>query len=62
MDGLGEAAKGGQSLGDPIGGAGVDEALHDDMRGGEPIFQRGGDADELVPLLDDNRDVDRVAQ
>jgi hypothetical protein len=62
VDGLGEAAKSCERLGDPIGWAGIDKALHDNMRGREPVFERGGDADELIPLLDDDGDIDRVAQ
>lgn len=62
VDGLNEAAKSRERLGDPIGRAGIDEALHDDMRRREAGLERGGDADELVPLLDDDGDVDRIAQ
>jgi hypothetical protein len=42
-------------------GAGVDHALHDDMRRGKPVLERYGDADELIPLLDDEGEIDRVA-
>ena len=62
VEGLGEAAKSGQRLGDPVRRAGVDEALHDDMRRREPVLERRRDADELIPLLDDDGDVDHVAQ
>jgi hypothetical protein len=62
VHGLGQASQGGQRLGNPIGRAGVGEALDDDVRRGEPILERGGDPDEPVPLLDDDGDVDRAAQ
>jgi hypothetical protein len=48
-------------LGDPVARAGVDHALHDDMRRGKPVLERYGDADELIPLLDDEGEIDRVA-
>jgi hypothetical protein len=31
------------------------------MRRGKPVLERYGDADELIPLLDDEGEIDRVA-
>jgi hypothetical protein len=62
MDGFGQAPERGQGSGDAIGRAGVDDPLQDDMRRRQPVLQRGGDAHELIPLLDDDGGVDGVAQ
>jgi hypothetical protein len=42
--------------------AGIGETLQDDVGRREAILERGVDADELIPLLDEDRDVDHVAQ
>ena len=60
VSGLGQAPKGGERLGDPVGRAGAGQALHDDVRRGQAILQRGDNAHELVPLLDNDVEVDRA--
>jgi hypothetical protein len=47
---------------DPVGRARVGQALHDDVCCGKAVFERGGDAHELVPLLDDEGSIDRVVE
>ena len=62
VGGLGQAPQGGERLGDPVGRARIGQALHDDVCCGQAVFERGGDAHELVPLLDDERSIDRIAE
>ena len=38
------------------------KALHDDMSRGQPVLQRRHEANQLIPLLDDEFDIDAAAQ
>lgn len=51
-----------QRGGETVGGVRVDQALHDDMSRGQPVLQRRHEANQLIPLLDDEFDIDAAAQ
>ena len=62
VKGLDRPAQGGERFGDAVGRAGVDQPLQNDMGGREPVAQRGGDADQLVPLLRDEGGIDGAVE
>src|SRR5271165_5224539 len=62
MDGLDQAPELGQCIGQTVGGGRVGEALHDDMGRRHPGFQRRDQTHQLIPLLNDDADVDGAAE
>src|SRR3954452_21916419 len=58
VDGLHQATELGEGAGEAVGCVGVGQALHDDVGRGEAVLQRRGEADHLVPLLEDEVHVD----
>ena len=62
MDGLDQAPELGQCTGQTVGGGRVGEALHDHMGRCHPGFQRRDQTYQLIPLLDNDADVDGAAE
>jgi hypothetical protein len=58
MNGFDQTPELGQGVGQAVGGGRVGEALHDNMGRRHPGFQRRDQAYQLIPLLDDDADVD----
>jgi hypothetical protein len=51
-----------EGAGEPVRRVGIGQALHDDMGRGQPVLQRRRQAHQLVPLLQDEFDIDPAAQ
>lgn len=62
LDGLGQPAELAERAGEAIGGRCIDELPHDDMGRRQPVLQRCGQANELIPLLNYEIEVDGVAE
>ena len=51
-----------QGIGKAVGGGRVGETLHDDIGRSHPGFQRCDETHQLIPLLNDDADVDGASE